>query len=213
MEQALKARLTGAVVLLIVAVVVLPIVLDGAGEPARRAASIQETEPPREVWLFDHKQFDTDDPSASAQPVPTGTSASVDVPVPDHDVPASVSGTTPRVLPLVGVDTLRDTRQAGDASIMQAVAVPDVLVPVPAETDAHWVVQVGSFTTRENADTLRARLQQEGYPVSLRRVVQEAGGSVFRVYAGSGQSRAEAEQLRDILRQREHIDGVLFSTL
>lgn len=61
-----------------------------------------------------------------------------------------------------------------------------------------WLVQVGAFGTRANADNLVQRLLAKGYSA-----VVVPGGSLFRVRVGPYAERAEADRAAARLRQEE----------
>ena len=70
------------------------------------------------------------------------------------------------------------------------------MMPATAPVDGagDWMVQLGSFSSRTNADRLAADLKSKGFSVS----VQGGGGSsgtLFRVRAGPEPDKARAEAL------------------
>ncbi|HHH35950.1 MAG TPA: SPOR domain-containing protein [Gammaproteobacteria bacterium] len=63
-----------------------------------------------------------------------------------------------------------------------------------------WVVQVGSFSSQRNARALRDRLRKQGLP-ALVETVQVAGKPAYRVLVGPEPGRAQAEARRNLLRR------------
>jgi DedD protein len=73
-----------------------------------------------------------------------------------------------------------------------------------------WAVQVGSFSERENAASLRKELQRAGFSAFEERVVS-GGEPVFRVKVGPEASRSRAKALQAMLRDQEDLDGIVVS--
>jgi DedD protein len=75
---------------------------------------------------------------------------------------------------------------------VSAAAEPPAKAPAAGGGD--WIVQLGSFSSRANADRLAADVKRKGFSVS----VQGGGGSsgtLFRVRAGPEPDKAGAEAL------------------
>lgn len=74
------------------------------------------------------------------------------------------------------------------------VTAPESLAQAAGAASGDWLVQLGSFSKRENAERLAADLKRKGFSVS----VQGGGGSsgtLFRVRAGPEPDKASAEAL------------------
>lgn len=68
-----------------------------------------------------------------------------------------------------------------------------------AKTNAgSWLVQVGAFGSRDNADKLVARLKTKGYPASV-----TASGRLFHVRVGPFTDRADADRTASRLQREE----------
>lgn len=66
--------------------------------------------------------------------------------------------------------------------------------PAPQAVAGDWAVQVGSFSSPSNAERLRGKLQQRGYPAFVRRA-QVNGVQVHRVRVGPFRTEVGAQQL------------------
>lgn len=66
--------------------------------------------------------------------------------------------------------------------------------PPPQAVAGDWAVQVGSFSSPSNAERLRGKLQQRGYPAFVRRA-QVNGVQVHRVRVGPFRTEVGAQQL------------------
>lgn len=132
----LRQRLWGAAVLIALAVIFLPLLLDGAGSESqyRRVERLRE-EPPR--VLREDGQREAIAISASA---PTNTTLSVN-PVLESTV-----------------DTVQEQTNT--------VKTPDASLSTEANisTLSAWVVQAGSFGDEQNALAVRDRLRRAGHP-------------------------------------------------
>jgi len=76
----------------------------------------------------------------------------------------------------------------------------------PSPGGGDWIVQLGSFSSRANADRLAAAVKNKGFSVS----VQGGGGSsgtLFRVHAGPAPDKAAAEALAARLAAAGFKDG------
>jgi DedD protein len=80
-----------------------------------------------------------------------------------------------------------------------------------AATDEEaWVVQLGSFSNKENADDLRRRLQAKGYK-SFIDAVSVDGKSIHRVRIGPLDNKAEAAAVRDKVAIDMKLNARVFS--
>ncbi|MCG5515831.1 SPOR domain-containing protein [Ectothiorhodospira sp. 9100] len=190
MEAPLKQRLLGATVLVALAVIFLPMLLDGAGREARLDA--KRAIPPEPVF---------DRPSAAA-PRSAGT------------VAPEVS--TPRMLQAPAPDSVREpqARPLPDNAASQPEASttesrPSAR-PQPGSTPVSggWVVQVGSFSQESNARAETERLRQAGFPAFVERTEAE-GRSLFRVKVGPELERRAAQGLKTRLQQEQALAGIV----
>lgn len=104
--------------------------------------------------------------------------------------------------PAVPVDPKPATpaRAEAPAPVKAAPTKPEPVKSVPAKPEAAkpaaggWMVQLGSFSQRANADRLAAQVRQKGFAAS----VQGGGGAsgtLFRVRVGPERDKAAAEDL------------------
>jgi DedD protein len=89
---------------------------------------------------------------------------------------------------------------------------PGKAAPVtkPSDPLVRWVVQVGSFSSSGNADSLVARLKLEGLS-AYKESVSSGGGTIFRVRAGPYIERDEAIRVDKLINDRLSLDGVVMS--
>lgn len=89
-----------------------------------------------------------------------------------------------------------------------AATPPADPAPAPAAADVGFVVQLGAFSSAEDADALRARAVAAGFTVFTQRVQTERG-AMTRVVAGPVASRADADRLKSQIQGRIGVDGLV----
>lgn len=173
--QRLRQRLWGATIIIALAVIFLPLLLDGSGSESqfRRVERLRE-EPPRVINI---------DGSRETVPVPSSDGV-------DRD--SWWQRTKKRFQETPSGDS-RDARRAPDTEATETTTltipdeatdgVDDVELPaITQTTDVRaWVVQAGSFREEANAVAVRDRLRRAGYPSF---VTLSDDGTVFRVRVG-----------------------------
>lgn len=93
-------------------------------------------------------------------------------------------------------------QQAGDAT---SDAPPQ---SVPSDRAGGWAVQLGAFSSREDANTLRARAVNAGFPAFVDETAT-GGKAMWRVRIGPHAERASAEGARAAARDKLKIDGLV----
>ena len=177
MEQRVKERLTGAIVLVAIVVIVVPELLTGPRRPSAPEAAT------RSVTL----ELGEDAHRAPQPPSPVATAA------------ASVSPTPAVTTPPAPVAP----PAASPAQEMSATVSPAPAEPEATANAGGWVVQLGSFASRDNAQRLVQELRHKGYTA----FESEFHGStrvLYRVRVGPEQDRARAEALAARLVREGH---------
>jgi len=197
MERALKERIIGAVVLVIFAVLVVPIFLDGPptdGETITERVLLpgQEDQKTQTVVLDrDRKEpVPAASPPAQVRPEPV-----VREPVREEPQPAAVQQPEPEPEPEPEQNKAPETR-----------AEPPPAKPAPkpaASTTGMWAVQLGSFSNKDNAEKLAADLRKQGYAAFLSQLSTDTG-PLHRVRIGPQKDRASAEAMASRLAKVGH---------
>jgi DedD protein len=176
-DRALKERVIGAAVLVIFAVLVVPIFLDG---PSTESEIVSESvtlpgqndgERKQQTIVLDRNRN---------QPVPT-TQASVPrtaEPEPKAEPPAQQTASRP---PPAAASTPEPEPESTAA-------------PATSSDTGMWAVQLGSFADKDNAERLAADLRDKGYAAFLSQL-QTDGGALQRVRVGPQKDRESAEQI------------------
>ena len=195
MDTALRNRLTGAVILVLLAVLLLPELLTGAGGTATRtpspAGATPEGDAPEGDAPLQTLQIDLSGtargPAGSALPPPEVTDGLAD------DLEVDPAAPPPVVrLPVPEAITTAPPAAA------PPTAAPPAAAPVDP-TATRFYVQVGTFATRERAETAQKDLARRGFKVIINETTSGAR-RLHRVRVGPVADRAAAVALEAQLR-------------
>ena len=195
MDRALKERIIGAIVLVAVVVLVVPVFLDGPPEnegivSERISLPGQENDGTRTIVL------DRD----RSEPVPEERSPE---PEPAAVAPAesAARGEMAREEPGPGApaEAVTAAPVAPDPVPQEPEPVAETRVaePVPSPTRSStgmWAVQLGSFSNEANAERLAADLRQQGFAAFLSKL-GTGNGELHRVRVGPQRDRESAEAM------------------
>jgi DedD protein len=195
MEQRLKQRLIGAIVLVALAVIFIPMLLQGPVE--RHLADIPIEIPPKPAMNVDVQPQPSEGGAGNAPAASTSFTPST--PLDPASRPPENSGA-----PRQGPAELEPSAEP--------VAAGEPLESPPRTPSelAAWAVQVGSFGTQGNALGLRDRLRRKGY-AAYTETIQSDGKTFYRVRVGPTIQREEAEQLQAKLARKESLKGLVVS--
>lgn len=198
MDQKLKQRLVGAIVLVSLAVIFIPVILEGPDDEwTPRSHSIPEA-PSVEYQAEIELPLPEETPVSPAilnPEVATGTeSESIVV---EETVETGVVESKP--IPVKAPDPV---------PVVQTKPPPSPPVTDPPPPLAGWYIQVGSFSQEMNATGLRERIVAGGFEVRTQKI-NTGKGLAYRVLVGPSGSRAKAEKLRDKLVNKHQIKGIV----
>lgn len=182
-DQGLKERLTGAVVLVLLGVVFIPLFLDGPdariGVNERRALALP-------AMATNQDNIVAGEPAAQAASM---GAAGAEAGQGRADAGQNRVGQAASD----GKDTSRKAQPGnGKASAVAAAAVENPL--------GAWAVQVGSFASQDNAERLSAELKERGYRSFVTRLSTN-NTTLYRVRVGPEQERSRAEVLARRLKK------------
>ena len=197
MRYTLKHRLIGAAVLAAFAVLLLPSFFKEKSEYQVSTKS-QIPASPNVVA----EEFKAPQPVPNIEPAPAPETMFVpsesasDLPV--SEVPPS---TTAVASSLTSVSSTASTNVVPSAVTAQAASsVPAMPLNQKGLPDA-WVVQVGSFTTKEAANKLRDDLQADGQKAYVR-TISSGNTAISRVYIGPKLDKSQALALKEQMDRR-----------
>ena len=170
MERALKERIIGAVVLVAIVVLVVPVFLDGPPEEGE-IVSERVLLPGQDDQKTQTVVLDRD----RTEPVPAASTQTNARPEAAAEEPA---GETPQPV------------------VVQPKPEPEQAPPRPAATSTTgmWAVQLGSFSNKDNAEKLAADLRKQAYAAFLSEVRTDEG-VMHRVRIGPQKDRESAEAM------------------
>lgn len=83
-------------------------------------------------------------------------------------------------------------------------------VTTPSDPLVRWVVQLGSFSSTANADSLVERVRAEGFS-AFKESISSSGSTIYRVRVGPFLDRDEAIRVDGLIAERLAVDGVVMS--
>jgi len=208
LDKAYKQRMVGALVLVALAVIFLPMLFSRQDE--QRQVRVEAPNAPQASAL----------PQVKVEPVPVPEpqalppdSVPADEEVEETPVPVAPA---PAAKPVAPVAAAKPVAPAPVAKPTPAPAqTPAQVVAVaPAKLDTtqnrvdpnglpiSWSVQLASLSSRDSAESLQKTLRSQGYNAYIR----SADGK-NRVFVGPLIERAEADRLRDLLGRQQNLKG------
>lgn len=188
MNQALKQRLLGTLVLGSLALIFIPLLLDGEGiSPTANIAAI----PPEPI--ISSNQIAAPQTPQSVTPVDTltpeetATAAAIELPVASEILQdeqldtALANNNTSSTTPVLGVDGLPEA----------------------------WTIRLGIFGERANAETLLRKLLDADYKAYSRPITTSQGAAMSGIFVGPVLTRAEAGTLVSELATKFKVNGIV----
>lgn len=203
-EERIKQRLVGAIVLVALAVIFIPMILQN---PEGGSGFKNALPPPPKVVQQ----------ALPAVPAPHGAALA---PAPNGVALGRVQNGASAQSPASGVDKHPVAAPSGTVippstppSAASARSAPKANKGSLSRSDADqglgaWVVQVGSFSRQDNALSLRDTLRGKGFNAFVEQASTSAG-TVFRVDVGPMVKRSDADAMRAKLDAQMHLKGLV----
>ena len=190
LDQNLKQRLVGAAVLIALAVIIIPLLLRGPGEPSSHEEGAQA----RKRLVF------ADTPAAATallrEPGAGGRT-------PEHRQAALPS--------LAKQNSPPPSPAQGFISSFPAKEVRARPAKIPGQQkERGWFVQIGSFTQQKNAQRVRDKAGSLGYRAFII-TVTEGTKTIYRVQVGPEVEANRAKKLKQELEHRLQVKAFLIS--
>lgn len=196
MHQRLKERLVGAAVLVIIAVIFIPMLLTGPID----SNSINKTNiPERPAEKFSSKLVPLND---SLESVIENQNTSTDF-LNGEPLNQKLTETTEEI-----TNNATEQNAVETTSVKKTIhekTISDKKVGLTA-----WVVQLGSFSTKVNADKLNLSLRKAGFPAFVEPLTKK-GKTSYRVRVGPEILRADADALLKKIKSKMKLDGIVLS--
>ena len=218
MDRALKERVIGAIALVVIAVLVVPVFLDG---PASEAEIVSESvtlpgqneQSRKRQTIVLERDRDQPVPVSGSRNLQAMTAAEK-LAADDAARQAAAAAAQPEP-PAEGKalapeeDKAEPPQQAAKTEpATTVVAKAELKTPKPApaapeSTTGMWAVQLGSFSNQANAERLAADLRKRGYAAFLSQL-STSSGSLHRVRVGPQKDRESAEAVAGKLNGDGH---------
>ncbi len=193
MNDQLKQRLVGAIVLVSLAVIFIPMILPGGG--MGDSMNIRKV-PPEPDYRF---------PPPKSTPKAPPMSEAVVVPMGDTEPKVSTKASTPEKK-----TSSKKTSGNKKVATKPVVSTPDKKPDIKPGQVTAWIVQVGSFSSSPNAKSLRDKLRKMGY-ASFVEAVKSKQGMIYRVRVGPELTRTLADKLQKQLAKKAKVNGMVQS--
>jgi len=191
--------LVGAAVLIVIAVVFIPMLLTGPID----ADSITKTNiPERPTEKFNSRLIPITNP-VTANTSNTGDAATTEQPPIAEDIKDEIAAKSADNLPKKSEVTKSTKSQVKNT--LENKTVKDKQVGLTA-----WVVQLGSFSSKVNADKLNLTLRKSGFPAFVEPLEQNKE-IVYRVRVGPELLRADADVLLKKIKENTKLDGIVLN--
>jgi DedD protein len=204
LDKAYKQRMVGALVLVALAVIFLPMLFSRQDE--QRQVTVEAPAAPQAPAM----------PQVQVEPVVVPEPQALpQEPVPSDDeiaqqesaVPAAPLAPAPAAKPAAPAPVPALAAKPATAPAQPITAAPGKPDTTQSRVDANglsvsWSVQLASLSSRESAEKLQKTLRSQGYNAYIR----TADGK-NRVFVGPLIERAEADRLRDLLNRQQNLKG------
>jgi DedD protein len=206
LDKAYKQRMVGALVLVALAVIFLPMLFSRQDE--QRQVTVEAPAAPQAPAV----------PQVQVEPVVVPEPQALpQEPVPSDDEIAQQEAPSTAIAPSVRVAPAPAAKPVAPAPApvnKPTVAPSQPITAVPGKPDTtqsrvdanglsvSWSVQLASLSSRESAESLQKSLRSQGYNAYIR----TADGK-NRVFVGPLIERAEADRLRDLLSRQQNLKG------
>jgi DedD protein len=210
LDKAYKQRMVGALVLVALAVIFLPMLFSRQDE--QRQVTVEAPAAPQAPAMpqVQVEPVVVPEPQALPQePVPSDEEiAQQEAPaVPSAPVATAPAPTAKPVAPPAPAPVPALAAKPATAPAQPITAAPGKPDTTQSRVDANglsvsWSVQLASLANRESAEKLQKTLRSQGYNAYIR----SADGK-NRVFVGPLIERAEADRLRDLLNRQQNLKG------
>ena len=192
MNEQLKKRLVGAIVLVALAVIFVPMLLEGdkRTDIPMFGSNVPEAPGPRPDMV---------DIPLQVPPPPPAAPVVVERELPPEPVAVAPTRAAPEPAPVPPPAPQAQPKPVAPVQAVKPAAV--AAAPKPAVGES-WAVQVGSFSEQGNASRLRDSLRGKGYPAYVEQV-KLASGTSYRVRVGPVLARTDAEAIQAKLAKIE----------
>jgi DedD protein len=197
MDQMLKQRLIGAIVIIALAVIFIPMILEGPDDEL--SPRTQDMPPPPTIDYQTEVELAV--PEEASEPAESLADTTTEQEVSAIPVP-------PMSEPEAGIVETEAPAKPAEPAVAKPTSPAIPSRSTTSITPGGWILQVGSFSQQANALSLRDRLKKSGYQASVKDV-KAAGGTIHRVLVGPVSDRPAAEKLRNKLASEQKLTAMV----
>ncbi|MBF8743189.1 SPOR domain-containing protein [Pseudomonas guariconensis] len=212
LDKGMKQRMVGALVLVALAVIFLPMLF--TREDEMRQVRVEAPEAPAMPSLPQVEVTPVQVPEP--QPLPQMPEQPEQPPVVVDESSAPMTTPSQPITPgpsqsaVAQAPAPKPVPKVENKPVATSTPAPTATAPKPAapsKVDANglpvsWSIQLASLSNRAGADKLQNTLRSQGYNAYVR-----SAGGMNRVYVGPLIERAEAERLRDAINRQHNLKG------
>ncbi len=199
MHQRLKERLVGAAVLIVIAVIFIPMFLTG---PIDTGSITKTNIPERTTEKFNSRLVPLNNP------VTPDTPMNIDAEAVAGQSNSEDINDEPKIKPNVETSSTPESINAVETS--RKKSEPNKIVQDKQVGLTAWVVQLGSFSSKVNADKLNLTLRKSGFPAFVEPLEQN-NEVAYRVRVGPELLRADADALLKKIKENTKLDGIVLN--
>jgi len=212
LDKGMKQRMVGALVLVALAVIFLPMLF--TREDEMRQVRVEAPQAPAMPSLPEVKVEPVAVPEPQAlpeepqQPPVVVNESTAPVATPSQPItPSPQTQTQAQVQPKPQTPVPTPAPAAKVESRPAATPAPAATASAPSKIDVNglpvsWSIQLASLSNRAGAESLQNTLRSQGYNAYIR-----SAGGMNRVYVGPLIERAEAERVRDAINRKQNLKG------
>jgi cell division septation protein DedD len=206
LQTHLKERLTGAALLVVIVVLLVPEMFRGRPASVQQPAGTALEGPPVRSYNIDLRD------NGAAQPLPAGAPLSAGTPLGPGTVPAAAAPVATPPTAAAPAPAAASSSEVAPLPVVPTAAAPISKPPsAPAAAPAHatapvhiaahsgWTVQVGSYVRRDFAERMVKQMKAKGFAVQ---VAGPDDRGLYRVRSAPFAERASAMALRQQMQQK-----------
>ena len=213
LDKGMKQRMVGALVLVALAVIFLPMLF--TREDEMRQVRVEAPEAPAMPNLpqvqVEPVQVPEPQPlpEQSEQPVVVVDESTAPVTAPSQPIAPVATVAQPKPQTPVPTPPVAKVEPRPAPAPSAAPAAPAAKPAAPSKIDINglpvsWSIQLASLSNRTGAENLQKTLRSQGYNAYIR-----STGGMNRVFVGPLIERAEAERLRDVINRQQNLKGIV----
>ncbi len=200
-EQTIKQRLIGAVVLVALAVIFLPGIL---GQKKTNDSVFESKIPPRAVQSNELKKE-----SEKQVKITDKTDNTIVASADDKKTPDKVADESAQNSHLDNSPTAIADVSSSDSKVLETSNVKQNNTPIDTMMFESWIIQLGSFSSTNNAKVLVDDLIGKSYKAFLRPVTLDNQKVMFRVFVGPFFDKPTAEQTAQKLAKEFSLNPIV----